>query len=248
MFRFIQRLDIKLGRPIEMLLRLSVFLLFSCYYWLILCTLRIDEQGGEIPRKLRAKNINFVVSTWHGRLLCIGLVARRRLGGSLVAFNSPHLDGKMLAWLHGWIRVKTIYGAPNKNPERGMMNLLKYTRNKPSDLLMTPDGPRGPRQRVKRGVIAFSKLSGSPIIPVGFAPKKGWMLKSWDRFIFPMPFSKLITIWGEPVVIAKDADKQTQEALKEQLEQTMNLLMLEADKQAGRISPEPQSFEPQSSQ
>ena len=245
MLNYIRRLERKAGRPIEMTLRYCVFLLLSCYYLLLILTLRIEEHGGEIPRDFRKNNVNFVVSTWHGRLLCIGLVVRRRLGGALIAFNSPHLDGKMLAWLHRWIGVKTIYGAPNKNPERGMVNLLKYAKHKPSDLLITPDGPRGPRQRVKRGVIAFSKLSGAPIIPVGFAAKKRGMLKSWDRFTLPMPFSTLITIWGEPIIIAKDADKDAQSDAQQLLEQRMNALLVQADEKAGHVAPQPASPQPE---
>ncbi len=245
MIQFIRRIDRQSGRPFEMLLRYAVFLLFSCYYLLVAFSTRIEEHNGEIPRKFRTENQLFAVSTWHGRLLYIGIVVRRTLGGKLVAFNSPHLDGKMLAWLHRWLGIKTIYGAPNKNPERGMMNLLKHVKNHPSDLLITPDGPKGPRQRVKRGVIAFAKISGAPIIPFVTAPYKGVMVKSWDRFVLAMPFTKIIVLWGEPVFIDKKADKDSQEQAQQLLEDRMNHLLQEVDKMVGRESPDPAPYKAQ---
>ncbi|MCH9852487.1 MAG: DUF374 domain-containing protein [Alphaproteobacteria bacterium] len=242
MLRFIRRLDKKLGRPIEMLLRYSVFLLFSCYYLLVAFSTRIEEHNGDIPRKLRANNQLFAVSTWHGRLLYTGFMVRRKLGGSFVAFNSPHLDGQMLAWLHLWFGIKTVYGAPNKNPERGMMNLLKYVKKHKCDLLITPDGPKGPRQRVKRGVIAFAKISDVPIIPFVSVPYKGVMLKSWDRFVLAMPFTKIIVLWGEPVFVDKKADKDAQTQAQQLLEDRMNHLLQEVDKMAGRETPAPAPY------
>ena len=237
MLKHIRRLERKLGRPIEMLLRFTVFAILASYYLLLLLTLRIDEVGADIPQQLKKNKQYFVVSTWHGRLLMIGLVARRRIGGRLLAFNSPHLDGRLLAWMHGLLAIKTVYGAPNKNPERGMVNLLKHHKKHPSHLLITPDGPRGPRQKVKRGVIAFAKLSGTPIIPVGFAPYSGLMLKSWDRFILPLPFTKLVTIWGEPMLLDKNASKEKEEQVRLELEAQMNALMAQADQRANRVSP-----------
>ncbi len=242
MLKFIRRLDRKSGRPIEMLLRYVVFLLFSCYYLLVAFSTRIEEHHGEIPRQFRAKNQRFVVSTWHGRLLYTGFMVRRKLGGRFVAFNSPHLDGRMLAWLHRWMGIKTVYGAPNKNPERGMMNLLKYVKKQPSDLLITPDGPRGPRQRVKRGVIAFAKISDVPIIPFVSVPYKGVMLKSWDRFVLARPFTKIIVLWGEPIFIDKKADKDAQTQAQKLLEDRMNHLLQEADRMVGRETPEPAPY------
>ncbi len=234
MFRILQKLDIRLGRPVELTLRLIVFVLISVYYLLLFATLRIEQQGGEIPQALKTQGLNFMVTSWHGRLFILGLVARRKIGGKLLAFNSPHLNGKMLAYLNAWIRIKTVYGAPNKEPRRGMRNALRIAKQG-YRILLTPDGPRGPRQRAKGGIILMAKFNKNLIVPVGFSAKYGFQLKSWDRFLMPLPFTRIMAIWGEPIHVPADCNKHNLEKYRLLLESCMNQLMAKADLHYNRI-------------
>lgn len=71
---------------------------------------------------------------------------------------------------------------------------------------LTVDGPRGPRQVVKPGIAIISQQSGAPIIPaVGLASSYWEFSKAWDKFKIPKPFSKLILIYGEPILVERDA-------------------------------------------
>ena len=67
------------------------------------------------------------------------------------------------------------------------------------DLGITPDGPTGPAHSVKRGVFFLAEKSGASIVPVGVAASRARHLSSWDSFMIPMPFSRVVVAYGEPL-------------------------------------------------
>jgi lysophospholipid acyltransferase (LPLAT)-like uncharacterized protein len=67
------------------------------------------------------------------------------------------------------------------------------------DLAITPDGPRGPAESVQRGIFFLSEKSRSPIVPIGVAAHPARRLSSWDRFVVPLPFSRVSVVFGEPI-------------------------------------------------
>ena len=106
---------------------------------------------------------------------------------------------------------------------------------------MTPDGPRGPRMRVKRGPVQLAKLAGAPLLAVTWATSNRIVFKdSWDHFVLPLPFGKGALIWGNPIAPpAPDASDAEIEAVRLQLEAEMNRIAAEADRIAGVTPIEP---------
>ncbi len=74
------------------------------------------------------------------------------------------------------------------------------------ELAVTPDGPRGPRGRVKRGLITIARRTGVPIVPVACRAERAWALSSWDRMVVPKPFSAITVTYHPPVRVDRDAD------------------------------------------
>ena len=68
------------------------------------------------------------------------------------------------------------------------------------------DGPRGPRGVIKAGLISMAQLSGVPIVPVAISVTRAWVLKSWDRFLIPKPFSTVFVRWGAPIAVPASLD------------------------------------------
>ena len=66
---------------------------------------------------------------------------------------------------------------------------------------ITPDGPRGPKEKASDGIIKIAKKSNVPIIPVGFWSSRNFTLNSWDSFLITYPFSKCVFAWSEPILI-----------------------------------------------
>ena len=95
-------------------------------------------------------------------------------------------------------------------------------------LVVTPDGPRGPRHTMNSGAAWLARATGAPILPVGVAVSRAWRLHSWDRFTIPKPFARLVVCYGDPVTVAADAADAALEEVAQQLRTT-----LLADERAG---------------
>ncbi|MCG2830590.1 MAG: hypothetical protein L6302_06025, partial [Desulfobacteraceae bacterium] len=91
------------------------------------------------------------------------------------------------------------------------------------------DGPQGPRFKVKLGIIILARETGYPILPFSYSAKKMKVFSSWDRFILPYPFTKCLGIYGNPLFVPKDADKDDLMRYRNLLEKELNRLTLEAD-------------------
>ena len=93
---------------------------------------------------------------------------------------------------------------------------------------ITPDGPRGPNQKVSNGIIKISKATQVPIIPIGFASSKYRTLNSWDSFLITKPFSKSAFVWGKTITIPKNCTDNEIEEYKNILETELNLCVEKA--------------------
>jgi hypothetical protein len=101
---------------------------------------------------------------------------------------------------------------------------------------IAPDGPRGPRMRASEGVIAAARLSGAAVLPAACAGASQRLLGTWDRFQIPMPFSRGVIVWGEPLRIGRDEDE---EAARRRIEAAITRVSGEADRLVGQPPVEP---------
>ena len=87
------------------------------------------------------------------------------------------------------------------------------------DLVVTPDGPRGPKYSVQPGIVSLAQMTGFPILPISY--RLGWKvsLKSWDNFQIPLPFTRCDVYCGSLVEVDRDAKNREQlaDSLREQL-------------------------------
>ena len=98
---------------------------------------------------------------------------------------------------------------------------------------LTPDGPRGPRMRASEGLAALARLSGVPVIPVACAFRRRRILSTWDRMILPLPFTRGVLIWGDPITVPTDARGPELEKARLTLETALTALTREADLRCG---------------
>lgn len=90
-----------------------------------------------------------------------------------------------------------------------------------SNLAFTPDGPKGPPRVVKEGVIFAAQMTGLPIIPVAFGAANKKLLGSWDRMVVARPFSRAVYLYGDPILVPREADV---EEMRLKLERALNEL------------------------
>ncbi len=99
---------------------------------------------------------------------------------------------------------------------------------------ITPDGPRGPHMRVGGHIVTIAKMTGAEIIPMSFSSSRAHFFKSWDRLLLPLPFANTYYFIGKPIAVPRDADDETIEKIRKQLEVTLIELTLSADTAAKR--------------
>jgi lysophospholipid acyltransferase (LPLAT)-like uncharacterized protein len=76
------------------------------------------------------------------------------------------------------------------------------------DVVVVPDGPRGPSRRLAPGVVGLAAMTGAPVVPLGFSASPARMLASWDRFMVPLPFARAAFVLGAPIAVSRATDRE----------------------------------------
>ena len=123
---------------------------------------------------------------------------------------------KTIHFLLWWFRIKIAYGSSGNNGKQALNKVIEYLKHGYSTSL-NPDGPKGPPKQIKKGIINMSLMSGAPIQAVNFKCNYSFKIPSWDKKIFPLPFSKIIVEYPRQLK-SQNCDFETlKKELKEQL-------------------------------
>jgi lysophospholipid acyltransferase (LPLAT)-like uncharacterized protein len=210
------------------------------YIRLVWSTGRWRVVGLQQPTEFWDRDEAFVTVLWHARMLMIPLVWRR--GVEVRMLISQHLDGELIARTIARLGVGAVRGSSSRREKgkdkggaaalRAMVRLLKDG----CCIGVTPDGPRGPRMRAGDGVVALARLSGAAVLPVAYSASPRPLLSTWDRFLVPLPFSRGVIVWGEPLRVSRGANE---EEARREIEDALNRTTAEADRLAGKPPVEP---------
>jgi lysophospholipid acyltransferase (LPLAT)-like uncharacterized protein len=133
----------------------------------------------------------FLVGLWHRDIFSIGEVNRRiKSKRQMVAMVSPSGDGEWLAALFRKVGINSIRGSSGRGAIRVYVEALRSLKSG-CDVAITPDGPRGPGCRCKRGIGQLSLKTSTPILIISISYGAAVRLSTWDRMYLPLPFSKL---------------------------------------------------------
>ncbi|MEW6614227.1 MAG: lysophospholipid acyltransferase family protein [Thermodesulfobacteriota bacterium] len=196
-------------------------------------TLRITEHNPENVRQIWGKKRSVIVAFWHGRLLMVPVLFNRYKERRVYGLMSHHSDGEIVNRSTQLMGYETIRGSTKKGGFSALRRMIKVLKDG-SDLALAPDGPNGPRYKVQRGIIDLSKLSGSPILPMAFSSSKRKIFKSWDAFLLPVPFSRGVFVWGEPVYVEDNGDEEYLEKKRMLLEERLIAVTNLADNYFGK--------------
>lgn len=196
---------------------------FALYrLWARTLRLQVKDPHGVVNF---VANQPVIFAIWHNRLLMLPRVfdpsfpTRQSFG-----LISASRDGDLIATFIERSGYGTIRGSSSR---KGMLALrqLVETLAAGSNVLLTPDGPRGPVYQTSPGIIFLAQKSGTPIVPIHMEYSSCWRLKSWDRFVVPKPFATLRAIFGAPVEIAPTQDPDRLEAERIRLQTEMMSLV-----------------------
>ncbi len=220
----------------------------AAYMVLVKYTTRWTIERADLAAPIIDSGRGVIALTWHSRFLMLNSAWKKN-------WQKPHVlislsrDGALVAHTTRYLGLKTVRGSARKAGTQkakggsGALREMMGALDQHACIVITPDGPRGPRQRLGDGPLGLARLSGAPILPCTFAVKNRIQFKSWDRFVLPLPFGRGIIIWGTPVVVPADADARDIAKYKDQIENEMNIFLADADRRLGHdpIDPAPRT-------
>ncbi|CAA7611867.1 conserved hypothetical protein [Candidatus Terasakiella magnetica] len=209
----------------------------SLYIRLIHATGRWEVRGSDLPNRLWDEGQPFILAFWHGRILMMPKSWRPDIPIHMLI--SQHRDGQLIARTVSHFGIDTVQGSTTRGGSSALRTMLKALKAGQC-VGITPDGPKGPRQRASAGIVNIAKLSGCPILPATFATRGRRLLGSWDRFAVALPFSRGVFVWGEAIAVARDASEAELESARQAVEDSLNAITAEADALMGETAPLPE--------
>lgn len=149
-----------------------------------------------------------IYAFWHARLLPLVFTHRSR---GIAVLVSRHRDGQLIARIVERMGFVTARGSSTRGGEEGLREMLEWA-GKGRLLTLSPDGPRGPAEQVKPGLVYLASRTGFMIVPVAAAAAAEWRLRSWDGFRIPRPFGRVVVGYGEPIAIPAELERSAIEA------------------------------------
>ncbi|MHC4209886.1 MAG: lysophospholipid acyltransferase family protein [Planctomycetota bacterium] len=187
----------------------------QCAVWVIEKTLRHRSVGEAVMasyRRLGPGSLLFAM--WHGEYFPIFSYAR---DSGVCVFVSRSPDGEILARLltrHGY---RVVRGSNTRGATRAVIDLARAV-DEGRDAAIAVDGPRGPVDEAKPGIVLLAKVTGCPIVPLGAGMSCCKRFASWDRFQLPLPFSRSVIAVGNPIQVPPDATAELIEQKRREIE------------------------------
>jgi lysophospholipid acyltransferase (LPLAT)-like uncharacterized protein len=186
--------------------------------WASTIRFEVEDRGNirSVPASQR-----LIGAAWHNRLLFLPAGLARflpqRRGAALI---SASRDGAWFAQLVRRFNFEVVRGSSSRKGAAAMLQLAGVI-SSGSDVVITPDGPRGPAYHVGGGLIMLAQKTGAHIVPLNLEYSSCWRLRSWDRFILPRPFCKARFIFGPRCQIGATGNEQGFELARERVRSAM---------------------------
>jgi hypothetical protein len=180
-------------------------------------------RGAEHLDALAREGRPAIIAYWHEmQIFCAGLLLRRVQSGLPMTFlTSPSVSGEVpAAILRRW-GAGILRGSANRSAGQTLKDMFDVLRGQKQSLVVTPDGPTGPRHEFKQGTLMLARMARVPIVAVAYAARPAIRWRSWDRFILPLPFARVAIVVGEPWSLPPGAGTEQLGALQKEIEARM---------------------------
>ncbi len=156
-----------------------------------------------------------IFAFWHNRLAFGPKIFTGHK--DIYALISPHSDGQLISDIVKQFGFGVINGSTNKNSVPALRKIISKLHNG-SNIVITPDGPRGPIYKINSNINKIAKKYNIKVIPVSCIASRYFLLKSWDKLMMPLPFGKIMILIGSPLILLGDEDQDNvnlEQALKD---------------------------------
>jgi len=196
-------------------------------------TIRTHIVNREIRDRLTTEGKNLIYAFWHGRQF---LLFHNHRNTGIVIPASESRDGDIQAGILQRFGFNVVRGSSKRKGDRALLGMVEGLR-KGKNLALAVDGPRGPIYEVKQGITYLAGKLNKPIVPVATSAKRFWILeKIWDKYMLPVPFTRGVIVYGEPIIV-QGIQEQELESKRRELTDALNRVMNQADAYFHRQAP-----------
>ena len=175
---------------------------------------------------------HFVLCVWHDALLLPTFAAPKVLRKQCCCLVSKHQDGSYLADAMAWMDYSTVRGSSKKGGAEALRSLVTETAGK--HIIITPDGPQGPRRQMKLGAIFVAAHSHHRLLPGAFVAKRGIRIRgSWTDLVIPLPFTTIYLVTGKPIAVPEDVSRDDLDQYVRAAQSAMDEVNEEAERRFG---------------
>jgi lysophospholipid acyltransferase (LPLAT)-like uncharacterized protein len=189
-------------------------------------TYRVRIVDPENESRILNKEGSLIYASWHQRFFPGATYFGNRKLVAIIISRSR--DGEFIAHIAGLFGLHPVRGSSSRGGTEALRKIRRLSL-RGYKIGHIVDGPNGPSGVVKPGLIAMAQITGKPIVPTIYSCQRRWVFNSWDRFMVPKPFSRVILKFGEAVYVSRRLDENSFENLRLLVEQRLKELYDEAD-------------------
>jgi lysophospholipid acyltransferase (LPLAT)-like uncharacterized protein len=183
--------------------------------WVVGLTWRFEviAVDGVTPVLFGEKPGPEIYCFWHQCVFPCTIYFRRSYATILI---SRSFDGELITRILNLFGFGAVRGSSSRGGREGLLG-LKYVLDSGHTAIFTADGPRGPIYQTKMGPIKLAQMTGAPIGAFHLEPERAWVLRSWDRFLIPKPFTRIVVSWARWTHVSADLAADEFEAKRAEL-------------------------------
>lgn len=198
-----------------------------CLIHLWCMTIRKKVLNPDLDKKFRTQPGKAVLTLWHSHLFY--LTYHFRGAPNLYIFVSPSTDGDLIANVGKLFGYKVVRGSSFKKTIPGTRECIGILKQD-FKIGLIADGSRGPYHEAQAGSVQLSRITGAPVYALTWDANLKYEFSSWDKFILPLPFSKVTLNFSSPIILPKDANKETIRLKQDELTQLLNQITQDCER------------------
>jgi lysophospholipid acyltransferase (LPLAT)-like uncharacterized protein len=169
--------------------------------------LKVDDRARILDNPERPP---IIIAFWHNRVglmayFCGRFISRQR---TVITMISQSRDGQFIADVVARFQIQAVRGSSSRRGMIAALKAIRAARDSHTDIVITPDGPRGPRCQVQPGLLRLAQMTQRPIVAITYDLSWKRELDSWDRFHVPLPFAPCKLITKEPIMVPENASEE----------------------------------------
>jgi lysophospholipid acyltransferase (LPLAT)-like uncharacterized protein len=194
---------------------------------MISMTYRLRLVDPENESKVLDRDGSIIYASWHQRFFPgISFFATRKPISIMI---SQSKDGEFVARIVDMLGWRSVRGSSTRGGLEAL-NELKRLATSGYKIGHIVDGSNGPASVIKPGLLRIAQVSGQAVVPIITSGEKKWVFNSWDKFMLPKPFSRVMIRFGDAIYVEPDLDEAAFEDKRLLIENSMRDLYEDTDR------------------